>query len=420
MHSLTKRSPSILLSVLLSGALPLAAACGDAEAGAANTSSTSSKAIADEPIASYRTDLLDLAFRTASAFPTMPHLKNRARAQETVVDACFELDQPRRALGYVERIDNWRRGAGYAEFALYSARQGNTDEVDHYLDLAEHVALAAEQEEEQEWRRDRILSRMAQTQLVLGNVHEATRIGANVGESEALELRELSAELLGKDAVKSHLDALDAAATKSDTDLHRNSLLACVRLAGVLYSDREQRQQLEQKVLDSWGRLPAQMRLEIIEKMAGQAIEHGDDARALELVEHAAELLELDWLPGHRAPLMARIAELRWRAGDRERGRREIDEALAVYHESREAIVDVFRREALIPVAEALCTMGDLEAARAVYEQAIDESVINPNSRPRANDLSAICVSMARMGFEPDEAQWARLREVHASLGDPW
>ena len=64
--------------------------------------------------------------------------------------------------------------------------------------------------------------------------------------------------------------------------------------------------------------------------------------------------------------------------------------------------------------------MGRVDEARRVYRLAVDEGVVNPNSRPRADDLSATCLSMARADVEPDAEFLARLREVRENLGDPW
>jgi hypothetical protein len=64
--------------------------------------------------------------------------------------------------------------------------------------------------------------------------------------------------------------------------------------------------------------------------------------------------------------------------------------------------------------------MRDPTEALAVYKQAAEAAVENPNSRPRAEDLSAICLSMAKRTVEPDAALWARIREIKSALGEPW
>jgi hypothetical protein len=50
----------------------------------------------------------------------------------------------------------------------------------------------------------------------------------------------------------------------------------------------------------------------------------------------------------------------------------------------------------------------------------VEEGVVNPNSRPRADDLVDVCNSMARHGVEPDSKLTQRLKEVQASLRSPW
>ena len=74
--------------------------------------------LTDKPLAVYQSELLDHAFETAAAIPVKPHIKDRSRAQEKVVEVSLELDQPLRALSLIERIDNWRRGSGYCDLAF--------------------------------------------------------------------------------------------------------------------------------------------------------------------------------------------------------------------------------------------------------------------------------------------------------------
>src|SRR5262245_37603392 len=74
---------------------------------------------AQESLEGYRKELFDVAFRTASTVPAMPHIKTRSRDQERVVVGCLELGQPALARAYVEKIENWRRGVGYADIAFF-------------------------------------------------------------------------------------------------------------------------------------------------------------------------------------------------------------------------------------------------------------------------------------------------------------
>ena len=58
----------------------------------------------------------------------------------------------------------------------------------------------------------------------------------------------------------------------------------------------------------------------------------------------------------------------------------------------------------------------------AGYYSSADEfpATVNPNSRPRAEDLVAICCSMAKSAVEPDAALMGRIRQVKDALGAPW
>src|SRR3972149_726212 len=85
--------------------------------------------LTDKPLAVYQNELLGHAFETAAAIPVKPHIKDRSRAQEKVVAASLELDQPLRAQMLIEKIDNWRRGSGYCDIAFYCARQGYSGET---------------------------------------------------------------------------------------------------------------------------------------------------------------------------------------------------------------------------------------------------------------------------------------------------
>ena len=50
----------------------------------------------------------------------------------------------------------------------------------------------------------------------------------------------------------------------------------------------------------------------------------------------------------------------------------------------------------------------------------IEAGVENVNSRPRAVDLTATCLSLIRTGVQPDPTLSTRLRQVCDGLGHPW
>jgi hypothetical protein len=163
------------------------------------------------------------------------------------------------------------------------------------------------------------------------------------------------------------------------------------------------------------------IRVELLIALAGFALDHGDQGKALELVSEARAVLDGGrWRLEDRVALLATLAELRSRSGDAQRARADADAARSLFAAEREKIVNIYRARALRPLAEAYRAMDDVAAALTVYKQAVEEGVANPNSRPRAEDLSATCTSLAVHGVEPDAELWTRIRQICAGLGQPW
>ncbi|MEO6708359.1 MAG: hypothetical protein ABI054_04770, partial [Planctomycetota bacterium] len=121
---------------------------------------TAASSTADTQLAGFQVELLELAFQTASALPTNPHIKNRSRMQEEVATACLALGQPERAMKVVEAIEGWRRGTGYADIASWCASHGMQATARRCIDRARQVAETSEVadvegEDAQTWRRER-------------------------------------------------------------------------------------------------------------------------------------------------------------------------------------------------------------------------------------------------------------------------
>src|SRR5262249_13878239 len=123
--------------------------------------------MADAPLSETQAEMLDMAFRAASAIPEMPHARDKAKAQESVIDACPKRDQPARAAGWLEQIGNWRRGAAHADLAYWLAQHGEVEASRKHLDQATTIAGAPEGEDGQDWHRDRIRAGIARTLTLL-------------------------------------------------------------------------------------------------------------------------------------------------------------------------------------------------------------------------------------------------------------
>lgn len=371
----------------------------------------------DKPLTAFQTNLLQTAFEIATAIPVVPHIKDRSKTQAAVVTACFELNQPQRALGYIEKIGDWRRGAGYADFAFYITQNGFTNEVQKYLNLAEAIASITDQD----WRRDRIKVRIAQTHRMLGQTTFSEQFSAGLEKSETGKAEQTEAAVCATDDFQRQTEDLERIIAVADFEQTKNALYALAELFNRFYANAERRNLSEEKIKSLWSPMPLFVRIELLEKLAGFAVGHHDLPKALALTNEAQTIADgAQWPVEYRIPLTARLAALRFRSGEPMQARESLRLVTELYTEKQQEIIDIERTEALIPVAEAFQTAGDTPSALSIYKQAAEAAVVNPNNRPRAEDLSAICVSMALNRVAPDQALWKRIREIQADLGDPW
>ena len=420
-----KPTTRVLLSslplLLTLGVIPiLGAACSDSH-GANGPDRGTAAQVVDQPLASFQLDQLELAFETASKLPLVPHVKNRARAQEQVVTTCFALEQPQRALEYIEEVPNWRRGLGYANYALYCAERGDTSRVQFHLDRARTISEDPEDDTLPGWRKSRIRATIARTHVQLGQLEQAAEFGESLEDSEACELAVLQARLSDESRFETDLELTNAAIQAGSMEQVQNSLEQCVEYFDRYYEDEERRDLAESKIALAEGKLPLLIHLDLLMKLTDAALGHEDPTKATELLAWIDRLVVgQQGQIRHELPVIARVSVLRHRAGDVGQAREDIDAALAKYEEQVDTITDIFRAGAVTPLAEAYHRIGDDEAARAVYAMAVEGAVHNPNSRPRAMDLTAILCSMAGNEIEADAALWARLREACDALGEPW
>jgi hypothetical protein len=383
---------------------------------------TSSRALPDQPLARERSELLDLAYRAASALPVEPHGKTRSRLQETVCLAALRLHQPELARTYARGIANWRRGACAADLAFYYAQHGTRDDILLHLEQAQQIADATEREGDvQAWRRDRIRAKIARTHLLLGHDEQAARAAAGVVDSESGQVEVIRALTVARDKVDAYFGEIDAMLAGPALDQVRAGLEACAQLVQRFYADADLRDRAQERVRTAYPKLPPALRAELLLHVVGSALDHEDRSKAAQLLAEASALIaRAAWLPDDHIRWLARLAAVRHRLGDIGQARRERQVALEMFEASRARILDIDRADVLRAVAEATAATGDHADARALYRRALAAGVENPNSRPRAEDLTATCLSLALHDVTPDAELMARLRAVLGGLRDPW
>lgn len=371
----------------------------------------------DASLAASRRELLEMAFSAATAIPADPHLKDRSRAQEAVVDACLDLDQPKRAWECIQQIEDWRRGAAYADLAFHLvSKRGDTKEYEQYLEKARTISENAE-----DWMRDRIRVKMARTHAWLGQSELAAELEAGVVEAETGKVDVVRSMRLDESGFDDRMKAVDDAVAKGSFDFTRNALDGCVQLFDRFYGDQARRKQAEEKIKSSWSGLPVSVRVALMMDLIKKSLAHDDQAKAQDLLHEAQVMADgFNWAPEFAVPLKARLGGLRCQAGEKDSGRSQIDEAASLFKSQRETILTTDRAATLVTIAESYQDVGDGAAAMKAYVQAFEEATANGNARPRALDVSAICRSMAVHAASPGTEFLIRIRQSIAGLGNPW
>jgi tetratricopeptide (TPR) repeat protein len=308
---------------------------------------------------------------------------------------------------------------------LHWAERGQSAEAKRCLELARQVYETVEhdgvQEASQGWRRDRIRVKVAQTYVLLGEPEHAALYEAGTAASELGKVAETRARILDDSRFDEQIALLDVAVASGDFDQVRQALAAYVRWYARSYGDASRRALLEKRIESAGSKLPVKLRVEASLELADTALQHADTQHALTLVGRARSMIDgVAWLAEDQVPMLGRLAATRHRCGDRERAAAEAAEARRSYEAKQATILDIHRATCLRALAETHATMGEPEKALELYRLATEAGVANPNSRPRAEDLAATCCSMAVHAIAPDQALGQRLRELEASLGNPW
>jgi hypothetical protein len=361
-------------------------------------------------------ELLSLAFDAASAIPLNPHVKDRARQQEAVVRACLTTDHVEQAMEYANVIPNWRKSSAQASIAVYFARHGKAEDAKTFLDLARKgVAL------QKDWRGDRVRVKIAQALALLDQNRQASQIAEGVEDSENGKLQGVSGPVEDKEAFDRKMQSMKELLAPKSFDVSVNVLKSCAALFVQEYENVERRAALEEILRGYWDQIPVNLRIELVARMCEGPLEHGEQSLALGYVGEAQKWFDsVKWPLRHEIPLRAKMTKLRYQAGDRRKAQAAIDATFERYRENSEEIINIYRAETLRPIAETYQFMGETQSALMVYKLAVQEGVVNPNSRPRALDLSATCCSLAVCGVAPDAELWSQLRKIREGLGHPW
>ena len=392
------------------------------ETGAAQVDDAAEPRLLDVPLEGYQQRLLDMAFVSSSVLPHRPHIKNKARFQEEVLDEFIEMGQLASAYARLESVPNWRRGALNGRLAVACLKRGVEVDVTPWLEEAEAIAKGKLGDLGQDWRRDSILVEVAHARALMGRASAFDELDGRVDPAQRTQLELVRASLLEKDDLEQHVEFLEGlmAGGQGQFEDVQAGMEATAELLMRFYDDSKVRERLIKAVKTSWTKMPIGIQLEMHVRLGRAAAAAGDLEMARYWADASEEFISLyKWLEQDRVSAASDVAVLRFESGAEAAGIALADEALAFYRENRTKVTDMYRGDGLRPLAEAYAEMGQLDLARSVYAQALAEALVNPNTRPRCHDLARALSSMAKYRVEPSEELWAQIEKAYVAIGAP-
>lgn len=360
--------------------------------------------------------LVEQAFEVACAMPGGPHARPRARTQEEVALAALELGMERRAVEMAREVLDWRRAEIYARAAQRAAGEGRREDA---IDLAKRAKAAMPQESH--WSRERVAFETAVAFERAGEPAMAAELLPLVVPSDMPRIRAAVIPTLASADLPAEADALDAAIATRDLDMVRSAVEGWTALLKRWAKDEPLRTRALAALDGAIAGLPVDLRIDANVKLSGVLRELGLASDASTRLKSAVDSFKAaELLPEDEAPIGAMVVEARIAAGDRAGAAEELRRLREQFDRRRGEIMSTRLARSLRAIGSAWAKAGDQIMARQSFRDALDAGLINPNGRPRAEDLTATCVAMAVAGVVPDPLTAQKIDAVRNQLGEPW
>ena len=426
MHmSYTRLLSFATLVILALGALPAACSSGstkDRSGTGVSDSSMSAKAsgtTVSPPSAEFmrsRTSLLTTAFAVASQMPMNPHERDRARVQESVVQACLELGLLDQAAQFADQMQGWRQGMVLALLGQRYAGLGQIDKAREYAARALLVDVG-----ESTWGKDFVATEVARIYVKLGDEGKAYATVSPALQAERGRIEAERTAKLPESQLDAQADQFDKAIATMNFDLVRGAIDGYLAWLDRVVDDAPRRERALKALSAAIPGLPWDLQVRCNVQLADVLFAHGYKELASLQLDRAGELFRATvFLPEDTAPLGVVVVKARIRMGDADAARAELRRLRAEFEPRAETIENFLRAASWRSLAEGYQLLGDTNDVGRCYTAALDAGAINPNARPRAEDLSATCVSMAVSGFMPPTELLLRIEHIRAGLADPW
>ena len=336
--------------------------------------------------------------------------------QALVAQACIKNGSLIQAIQYASKIEGWRQGE---LFALIGQQYATANETQLARDFAARAMEVATNETD--WRRERIVIDAAKIYLKLGDSAKASTLLEGATQAELGKLEAARTAIVLESQLDNQADMFDKAIATKNFDLARGGIDGYLVWLDRVSQDEIRITRALKAIDDALLELPLDLQVKYGIDLADHLHKNLKRDLAILKLDKAAEIFSATtFLPEDVAPLGAMIARARIRLGDESSARLLLQRLYSEYSTRREGIVNLRRATSLRALGEGFYELGDRDDAIACYNLALEEGTINPNARPRAEDLVATCISMAEYGISLTPDLKNRIDSIRSSLTYPW
>lgn len=367
--------------------------------------------------ASARRRLLERANALAILIPSPSFEKDRAKMQLAVVECCISNGMLDSAFEWSAPMElTWRRGEALALTAQAFARAGNAARA---RELAERAAGGAS--DYPDWAAARVRAGAAKAFVIVGDLDRADQLVGPADPAMLGEVQVVSVERASAGELDAKADMFDKAIATKGFDLAKGGIDGYIAILGRVAADPARTARALKALDEAIPGLPFDLQVAYRARLAERLGEIGLRGPSADELAKAVRLFgTTTFLAEDIAPVGASLARARARLGDLDGARAQLESLESAYRARVEEITDLRRATSLRALAEAHAGLGDRARALRLWSEALDAGALNPNARPRAEDLCLTCISMAGAAVEPTPAMDARIAAIRAGLVAPW
>lgn len=370
----------------------------------------------------YHMEALQWGFMFASAIPVKPHVVDRSKSQYDALRAYLDCNMPDQAAEQAGCIADWHKCLCYADLSMYYVQKAEVEKIQHYLQQARDCCdeLTGWQKS---WQKDRVLLRIAEVQVMAGQLENAEKTEAElpadiVDMARIIRFSRLNApEDYGK-AVK-QLQSMESSGSMEVKRDIAKAYIGILRQLGTK-ATKEHCDFLRTRVYDVSQQLPRLIEHEILRLLSRTAFSANQQETGRNVLEYAEKQVKKHNLKArYDVKSLAALAEI-WHQEARHPKRcdsllREAGDLL-----NKSGLKGIYRVPALISLAKGYGIQKKHDTAWDYFRQSLEAVRFQKNARPRAMALTEICVAMGRCGCSVPEDIQKEFKQFYKELGRPW